>query len=262
MFRAERQGPGKMRIETDGIGVPPAIVLIEPQMGENIGKAARAMLNCGLTDMRIVRPRDGWPNRRARANASGADSVIDAVRVCETEDDAIGDLNRIYVTTARRRDVIKPVLTPRAMAPEIRAQAARGEKVGVLFGPERTGIRNEHVARADALVTVPLNPGFTSLNLAQAVLLIGYEWFQAGDTTPGYEMVLGDTVPGERAELERLFDALEGELDAADFWRVAHKKPAMWRNIRNTFLRTGLTHQEIQTLRGMIVALTGARKRR
>lgn len=239
---------------------PPAIILIEPQLGENIGKAARAMLNCGLTDLRLVCPRDGWPSASARAAASGADAVIDAVQVFDDAAAALADLNRVYVTTARARDATKPVFTPRALAPEMRALGARGERVGVMFGPERTGVRNEHITQADAMVTVPLNPGFTSLNLAQAVLLIGYEWFQAGDTTPGYELVMSDSYPATKADLDGLFAHLEGHLQAAGFFRVPEKKPTMVRNLRNLFQRTGLSHQEVQILRGVVVALTGERR--
>ncbi|NIZ01441.1 RNA methyltransferase [Thalassospira lucentensis] len=245
--------------ETAGIANPPAIILIEPQLGDNIGKAARAMLNCGLVDLRLVRPRDGWPNERATANASGADIVIDNAKVFERDEDAIADLNRVYVTTARTRDAIKPVFTPRGLAPELRTVVGKGEKVGVLFGPERTGVRNEHIAMADAVVTVPLNPGFTSLNLAQAVLLIGYEWWQAGVEVPDYQLMMADTFPATKQDMERLFEHLEHELDESGFFRVAEKRPGMARNIRNIFNRSNLTHQEVQTLRGMIVAMRGGK---
>lgn len=245
--------------ETGGIANPPVIILIEPQLGDNIGKAARAMLNCGLVDLRLVRPRDGWPNERATANAAGADIVIDNAKVFERDEDAVADLNRVYVTTARTRDAIKPVFTPKGLAPELRSVVAKGEKVGVLFGPERTGVRNEHIAMADAVVTVPLNPGFTSLNLAQAVLLIGYEWWQAGVGVPDYQMLMNDTFPATKEDLERLFVHLEHELYESGFYRVEAKRPNMARNIRNIFNRSNLTHQEVQTLRGMIVAMRGGK---
>ncbi|WP_417814654.1 RNA methyltransferase [Thalassospira alkalitolerans] len=248
--------------ETGGIANPPVIILIEPQLGENIGKAARAMLNCGLVDLRLVRPRDGWPSAAATANASGADIVVDNAKLFDREEDALADLNRVYVTTARTRDAIKPVFTPRGLAPELRANVARGEKVGVLFGPERTGVRNEHVSMADAVITVPLNPGFTSLNLAQAVLLIGYEWWQAGVAVPEYQMLMNDTFPATRDEIELMFGHLETELDQSGFFRVEAKKPPMMRNIRNIFNRSNLTHQEVQTVRGMIVAMCGAKHRK
>tara|TARA_E500000318_G_scaffold105084_1_gene111666 strand:+ start:236 stop:1018 length:783 start_codon:yes stop_codon:yes gene_type:complete len=245
--------------ETGGVANPPVIILIEPQLGENIGKAARAMLNCGLVDLRLVRPRDGWPNERATANAAGADIVIDNAKVFESDEEAVADLNRLYITTARTRDAIKPVFTPKGLAPELRSVVAKGEKVGVMFGPERTGVRNEHIAMGDAVVTVPLNPGFTSLNLAQAVLLIGYEWWQAGVDVPDYQMLMNDTFPATKEDMERLFEHLEAELDASGFYRVAAKRPNMARNIRNIFNRSNLTHQEVQTLRGMIVAMRGGK---
>ncbi|MEQ8287551.1 RNA methyltransferase [Thalassospira sp.] len=250
---------GAARPETGGVANPPVIILIEPQLGENIGKAARAMLNCGLVDLRLVRPRDGWPNERATANAAGADIVIDNAKVFESDEEAVADLNRLYITTARTRDAIKPVFTPKGLAPELRSVVAKGEKVGVMFGPERTGVRNEHIAMGDAVVTVPLNPGFTSLNLAQAVLLIGYEWWQAGVDVPDYQMLMNDTFPARKEDMERLFEHLEAELDASGFYRVAAKRPNMARNIRNIFNRSNLTHQEVQTLRGMIVAMRGGK---
>ncbi len=163
----------------------PAIILVEPQLGENIGTAARAMFNCGLTDLRLVKPRDGWPNDKAVAAASGADTVLDQARLYGTAEDAIADLNHVYVTTARDRYMVKRVLTPRAAAAEMRAcDGRRANACGILFGPERTGLFNDAIALGDRVIRVPLNPAFSSLNLAQAVLLIGYEWFQSGDETP------------------------------------------------------------------------------
>ncbi len=159
----------------------PAIILVAPQLGENIGTAARAMFNCGLTDLRLVRPRDGWPSKKAQAAASGADLVLDKAHLFETVEDAIAGLTRVYATTARDRYMVKRVLTPRAAAAEIRALMAAGEACGILFGPERTGLLNEHIALADTVLNVPLNPAFSSLNLAQAVLLVGYEWFASAD---------------------------------------------------------------------------------
>src|SRR5258706_11023835 len=162
----------------------PAIILVEPQLGENIGTAARAMLNCGLGRLRLVRPRDGWPSERAVAAASGADSVLSAAMLFQSTEAAIADLEQVYATTARPREMIKPVMTPRRAAPEMRAGLAAGRPVGILFGPERTGLLNDDLALADTLITVPLNPAYSSLNLAQAVLLSPYEMAQAGDETP------------------------------------------------------------------------------
>ncbi len=239
----------------------PAIILIEPQMGENIGTAARAMLNCGLTDLRLVRPRDGWPNPKAVPTASGADAVLDHVRVFERTEDAIADLGAVYATTARLRDQLKPVVTPRRAAVEMRAHHAAGVGAGILFGPERTGMTNDDVALADAVVNVPLNPAFSSLNLAQAVLLVSYEWFTAGDATPGRRLDYEeDAPPASKEQLVNMFEHLEEALDAGNFFRVPEKKPSMQRNIRAFLQRARLSEQEVRTLHGMIVALSGRRK--
>ncbi len=159
----------------------PAMVLIEPQLGGNVGAAARAMLNCGLTDLRVVRPRDGWPSDKARAMASGADAVLDGAKVFESLEEAVADLQVVFATTGRRRDMVKHEVTPAEAASEIRRHGAAGERCGVLFGRERIGLTNDEVVLADAILTVPLNPAFRSLNLAQAVLLIAWEWLRAGD---------------------------------------------------------------------------------
>src|SRR5579872_731001 len=163
----------------DAVTGGPAVILVEPQLGENIGTAARAMMNCGLDDLRLVRPRDGWPNDRAVAGASGADRVLDTARLYPSVEAAIGDLGHLYASTARDRYMVKRELTPRAAAEEMRGHIAAGESCGILFGPERTGLVNDHIALADTVLTVPLNPAFSSLNLAQAVLIVGYEWFTA-----------------------------------------------------------------------------------
>lgn len=238
--------------------MPPVIVLVEPQLGENIGFAARAMANGGLTDLRLVRPRQPWPNPKARAAASGADAVIDGVRIFDSRRAAVADLQHLYATSARRRDMIKPVLTPRAAAAEMRKQGGRSEAVGVLFGPERTGLDNDDVAAADALIAAPLNPEFSSLNLGQAVLLVAYEWWQAGDETAGEALPVGDSRPADRDELEGFFDHLFAELDASGFLRVIEKRPIMVRNLRNLFLRAQLTEKEVRSLRGVIKALAQA----
>ncbi len=240
----------------------PAIVLVRPQMGENIGAAARAMLNFGLGEMRLVAPRDGWPNDKAVAMASRADGVLEAARVFERTEDAIADLHRVYAATARRRDMEKPVLTPRRAAAELRAAIAAGRKVGVLFGAERAGLDNDDVVLADAVVQVPANPAFASINLAQAVLLLGYEWYQAGDATPEVDPALGGNRPANKQELVDLFEHIEAELEAGGYFaRVEAKRPAMVRNIRNIFQRGRLLEQDVRTLRGVIRALTGRRAR-
>jgi tRNA/rRNA methyltransferase len=196
--KSDRVYPGHMKDGRAKPGAGPAIILVEPQLGENIGTAARAMLNCGLVDLRLVRPRDGWPNRKAVAAASGADAVIENVRLFDSTAEAVADLSRVYATTARHRGQIKPVVTPRQAATEMRAALGRGEKTGVLFGPERTGLHNDDIPLADTVLQVPLNPAFSSLNLAQAVLLIGYEWFQAGSGVPARQLVTNQTGLGSR----------------------------------------------------------------
>ena len=240
----------------------PAIILIEPQLGENIGTAARAMMNCGLDELRLVRPRDGWPNPKAVAAASGADEVIRNARLFDSAATAIADLHRVYGTTARHRGMIKPVVTPRQGALEMRAAEARGERVGVLFGPERTGLLNDDIPLADTVLQVPLNPAYSSLNLAQAVLLVGYEWFQAAVDVPPRELVTNETRPATKAELLNFFTHLEKELDDCGFLRHADKRPVMVRNIRNMFQRADLTEQEIRTLHGIIKELAHERVRR
>ncbi len=249
----------------DGGAAPPggpAIILVEPQLGENIGAAARAMLNCGHADLRLVRPRDGWPQRRAAEASSGADAVIGNARLFDTTAAAIADLNRVYATTARHRGMIKPVVTPRTAAAEMRAAAARGERAGVLFGPERTGLVNDDIPLADTILQVPLNPAFSSLNLAQAVLLVGYEWFQAGSDAPSRALVTNETRPATKDELLNFFAHLEQELDDCGFLRNVEKRPVMVRNIRNMFQRAELTEQELRTLHGIVKELVHERVRR
>ncbi|MEM7443097.1 MAG: RNA methyltransferase [Pseudomonadota bacterium] len=244
----------------EGIGLGPAIILVDPQMGENIGTTARAMLNFGLTDLRLVRPRDGWPNPRAVSAASGADIVLDGARLFETTADAAADCRRLFATTARPRDMVKPVATPRGAASEIRAAENEGMSVGILFGAERTGLVNDDVALADTVITAPLNPSFSSLNLAQAVLLIASEYRQAKDVTPANQLQTGDSPLADTKALVNLFEHLEGALDEAEFFRVAEKRPSMVRALRNMLGRANLTEQEVRTWHGIVTALAGRRK--
>ena len=239
----------------------PAIILVNPQLGENIGTATRAMFNCGLIDLRLVAPRDGWPSDKARSAASGADAVLDRARLFDTVEAAVGDLQHVYATTARDRDMVKRVVTPRQAAAELRALAAEGRHCGILFGPERAGLLNDHVVLADTVISVPLNPAFSSLNLAQAVLIVGYEWFTAGDATPPAELSTGDSIPAGKQALISLFEHLEEELDRNGFLRNAAKRPSMVRNLRNLLQRAQCTEQEIRTLHGVITALAGPRER-
>lgn len=239
-----------------------AIILVEPQLGENVGTAARAMMNCGLADMRLVRPRDEAPNRYAIAAAAGADAILEAARPFATTADALADLHHVFATTARNRDMVKPVMTPREAARAMREAEARGERCGVLFGRERTGLVNEDLMLASTIVMAPLNPAYSSLNLAQAVLLIGYEWLLAVDATPSVQLPLGDTRPAVAEEVEGFFGQLEAELDNSGFFPTEAMRPSMWRNIRNVFLRARLTEQEVRTLRGVVSRLVGKRHRR
>ncbi|MFN4277281.1 MAG: RNA methyltransferase [Ferrovibrio sp.] len=241
----------------------PVIVLVEPQLGENIGAAARAMLNCGITELRLVNPRDGWPNPAAYVLASKADPVLDAVSVFKSTAEAVADLHRVYATTARHRDMMKEVVTPREAARRMRAEEGEGHRVGILFGRERTGLDNEDVALAHIGITVPLNPGFSSLNLAQAVLLLGYEWFTANDDTPPSRM---ETVRGGFAtqdELHGLFEHLTSELDESGFFHnVEAKRNTILRNLRSLLQRVPLASQEVHTFRGMLKAIAQGRPRR
>jgi tRNA/rRNA methyltransferase len=244
-----------------GLTGGPAIILVEPQLGENIGTAARAMLNCGLDDLRLVRPRDGWPSDRAVAAASGADRVLDKARLYPDVPAAIADLKHVYAATARDRYMVKRELTPRRAAEEMRGFVAADEACGILLGPERTGLVNDQIALADTVLTVPLNPAFSSLNLAQAVLIIGYEWFTARTEPQAEIMHTGHSRPANKAELLRFFDHFEEALVLSGFLRHADKRPSMTRNLRNLFQRAQCTEQELRTLHGVITAFLGPRKR-
>jgi tRNA/rRNA methyltransferase len=232
----------------------PVIILVQPQLGENIGAAARAMLNFGLTRMRLVSPRDAWPNHQALNTASGAESVIEQAEIFDTTEDAIADLLHVYAATARVRDMVKPVLTPRETAASIRGHGDGGETTGIMFGRERSGLDNDDVALAETLMIVPANPAYSSINLAQAVLLLAYEWFQSG--APETLGALSRKSPATAEEVQHMFDHLESELDACGFLKPPDKRPRMVRNIRNIFTRADLTDQEVRTLRGIISGLT------
>jgi tRNA/rRNA methyltransferase len=255
-------GTERLQIPSEPSDARPAIVLVEPQLGQNIGAAARAMLNCGLGDLRLVRPRDGWPSDPARAAAAGADRVVEAARVYPTTEAAVADLHLVYAATARPRDMIKPTVTPAAAALAMRESAGRGARAGVLFGRERSGLENDDVALADAVLTVPLNPAFSSLNLSQAVLLVGYEWYRSADAAPEAAVHWGATRPATKAELVNFFRHLEEALDDSGFLALADKRPRMVRNIRNLFQRATLSEQEVNTLHGIVKSLRGKERRR
>jgi tRNA/rRNA methyltransferase len=239
----------------------PAIILSHPQLGENIGAAARAMKNFGLSDLRLVAPRDGWPNKKADAMAAGAVDVVEQARVFPELKDALGELHLVVATTARDRGTTKEVITPAEAAKRLRAAHARGEKTAILFGNERAGLDNDEISLADAVVTIP-TAEFASLNLGQAVLLLSYEWFRAGDTTPHARIEHGliHRKP-TREEMLQLFEHLEQELTVSGFLYPPDKRGAMIRATRATLHRAKLTYQEVQTLRGMIVALARGKHR-
>ena len=236
----------------------PAIILVEPQLGENIGAVARAMLNFGLVDLRLVRPRSKWLNDKTRAMASRADEVLDRAQVFATTEEATAELQHLYATTARPREMLKPVVTARFAAAAMREASAANELVGILFGGERAGLLNEDIVLAGSIITVPLNPAFSSLNLGQAVLLVAYEWFASGDHTLPQHLDAGRTRLANRAELVGLFEHLEGELDACGFFdNIQDKRAALISNIRNSLQRGPFLEQDIRTLRGVIKALAG-----
>ncbi len=244
-----------------GVVGGPAVILVEPQLGENIGMVARAMLNCGLDDLRLVNPRDGWPNPAAESAASGAGTVLEGARVYDSTRAAVADLHRVYATSTRSRDMVKPIVTPRQAAADLRAATGTGGAAGVLFGPERAGLTNDDTAVADAVIAVPLNPAFASLNLAQAVLIVGYEWFQAGAAVPPRDLPLAGSRAATKDELINFFERLEQALDAAGFLKPPEKRPSMARNLRDIFARADLSEQEVRTLHGVVSALIDRRDR-
>jgi tRNA/rRNA methyltransferase len=238
-----------------------------PQLGENIGFAARAMANFGLTDLRLVAPRDGWPNDKARAAAAGAAALVDRATVYATVPEAIFELNFVLAATARPRGMVKSVLSPADAAAELKRRGANAERCGVLFGPERSGLDNDTIALADAIMTAPVAPEFASLSLPQAVLIFGYEWFKGRGLTTALGRAaapakLARTRPAHRAELLALFAHLEGELDRTGFLYPEEKRPSMVRSIRNMFHRMGATDQDVRTWRGIVASLTGKAVRR
>ena len=241
--------------ERDARRAGPVVVLVRPQLAENIGTAARAMLNCGLTELRLVRPRCAWPHPKAIAAATGADRVVEAAQVFDRLEDAIADLHHLFATCPRRRDMVKPMLDHREAAKDLRTMVAAGERPGILFGPERTGLENDEMSLADSHVRIPLNPEFDSLNLAQAVLAVGLAWWEAGEAPAGREIQLGRAMPATKAELVGFFERLESELDRCGFLRNPEMRPTMVRNLRSIFLRAGLMSHEIRTLHGVVTGL-------
>nr|WP_294914706.1 RNA methyltransferase [uncultured Neokomagataea sp.] len=238
----------------------PVVILIRPQLAENIGTTARAMANGGLFHLRIVAPRDGWPQERAWSASSGAHRILDAATVYETVDEAVADLHHVFATCPRPRHIIKPIMTARGAASELRIHATRGLRCGLLFGPERAGLDNEDMARADTLIRYPLNPDFMSLNLAQAVLVMAYEWFLTEDTTLPRELMTNETQIATKGDLENFMSHLLRELDDSGFLHNEQKRPGMVRNLRHFFTRGEVTEQELRTLHGVVSELVRARK--
>jgi tRNA/rRNA methyltransferase len=242
--------------ERELIAEGPAIILVEPQLGENIGMVARAMANFGLAELRLVSPRDGWPSEKARAAASKADHVIDGTKVYDTLEEAIADLNFVYATTARERYGFKPVRSPVTAAETLRGKFKSGEKTGILFGRERYGLTNEEVALADEIVTFPVNPAFASLNIAQAVLLMSYEWMKSGIDDLAETVFLPiEQRPSTKEQVIGLFEHLEEALDSRNYFHPPAKKPRMVDNLRAVISRRGFTEQEISVFRGVINSL-------
>jgi tRNA/rRNA methyltransferase len=235
----------------------PVIVLVRPQLGQNIGKAARAMLNFGLTELRLVAPRDGWPNQDAGAAASGADIVLERAEVHETVQAAIADCSNIFASTVRRRDLVMPVVGPEEMAERI---ATSNERSAILFGPERSGLETEEVALANAIVTVPINPEFASLNLAQAVILLAYEWSRRSELAqpPVKEL----EPPAPHGDLEGLIGQLDEELTRKGYFHPPSRTQATKNTIRTIFTKTGWSSREVKGVRGIIRALVNPPRKR
>ena len=238
----------------------PVVVLVEPQLGENIGTTARAMANFGLTRLRLVRPRDGWPNVHAQRAASGADEVLGQVVLFDTLEAAVADCQYVLATTARAHDQAKPVIAPRDAAPALAARIAAGETAAILFGRERWGLTNDEVGLADAIVTFPVNPAFASLNLAQAVLLMAYEYFMHVRSGALPFAMPQKSPPASKQQLLAFFKVLEQELERIEYFRPPDKRDTMQINLRNIFTRMNPTQQDIRTLHGVITSIADGRK--
>lgn len=240
----------------------PVVILVRPQLAENIGSVARAMGNGGLFHLRLVAPRDGWPQERAMRTASGAHRILEAAQVFASVAEAVADLHRVFATCPRPRHIVKPLLSARGAAVELRAMGDRGLRMGILFGPERAGLDNDDMAHADSLIRYALNPDFMSLNLAQAVMVMAHEWWMAADETTPRRLLTHKTRIATKGELENFLSHLIAECDASGFLRNAPKRPGMVRNIRHFFQRGEVTEQELRTLHGIITELAHGRRDR
>lgn len=235
----------------------PVVILVRPQLGENIGAVARAMSNFGLRELRLVSPRDGWPNKKAAEMAAGAAPIIEGVCVFKTFAEALADVQHSYATTARPRDMEKRVLEPPGAMEQLMQQRVLGWRCALVFGPERTGLENEEVALCNTLITIPTAPENSSLNLAQASVIIGYEWWQAqGGAVEKRDL----PEPAPHEEMMGLLGQLEAYLDAVDYYRVADKKPVMWQNVQTMMLRGQWSSQEVRSMRGLLRAIWEKRR--
>jgi tRNA/rRNA methyltransferase len=244
------------------VGNTPVVILVRPQLADNIGACARAMANGGLFYLRLVAPRDGWPQEKAWRTASGADNLLNNATVHTTVADAVADLHHVFATCPRPRHIVKPVMTARGAAAEMREICARDLRVGLLFGPERAGLDNDDMAQADALIRYPLDPRFMSLNLGQAVLVMAYEWWTAADSTTPRTLMTNETVVATKGELDNFMSHLIEELDSSGFLRNLPKRPGMVRNIQHLFQRGEVTTQELRTLHGIVTELSLGRRQR
>jgi tRNA/rRNA methyltransferase len=238
----------------------PCVILMEPRLPENMGTTARAMRNCGLSELRLVNPQADWLNEKAIAASSGGAIVLEKAKRFDTLEDAIADLQRVYATTARRREMVKPVFTAKGAGPDMLGHANAGKKQGLLFGREKHGLTSDEIALCDAIIEIPMNPDYSSLNLAQAVLLVSYEWFQAGYDGPQSTMTFNRTEPATKDQMLDLFEHLERELVECGFLRDEDKRALMVINIRNMLQRAELTDQEVRTFHGIIKELRYGRR--
>lgn len=239
----------------------PILILIRPQMGENIGAVARAMMNFGLRELRIVAPRDGWPNEKAFEMAVHGRAILEQAKIFDTTDEALADLHRVYATTARDRRQAKPIFTLREAMPQMRAETTSGQKVGILLGPERTGLENDEITRSHAILTVPVDPDHASLNLAQCAVLLGYEWWGSQADAP-LPFALRGQEPAQHAPLQHFLKRFENMLEQVDYFRNDDKKPLMWQTLQGIFMNSPLSEQEVQSLHGVLTSIEHSLKNR
>lgn len=259
MTKPHKQGKVRLARDKGDLRPAPAIVLVEPQLGENIGAVARAMLNFGMSDLIIVNPRDGWPNEKSVAMASGASVILDNAVIAQTTAEALAPFHHVLAMTARPRESLLPVLTPRKAADAMKVRTDRGERSAILLGPERTGLSNEDVSRADSVISIPVNPAFASLNVAQAAVVIAYEWAIADGAAPP-PADLDQAPPASKEQFEGFVDQLFESLTEARYFFPEERRPILERKIKTAFARAGLTEGEVRTLRGVVKALVQARR--